>query len=111
MQVWLMSRHGTRNPSRNKIEELKKLNEIKTMITTESTLCAEDIVAIRNWNLNLTKDDHYTLQRQGVEELKSLAERLKRKFPQIFNTSYNATKFKVRLPIFESRWYKVDSQS
>lgn len=95
MQVWLVSRHGTRYPSRKKIEELKKLNELKTMITDESTMCPEDIVAIKNWNINLTKDDHYMLQRQGVEELKSLAVRLKRQFPQIFNNPYTEDNFKV----------------
>lgn len=96
LQVWLVSRHGTRYPSRKKIEELKKLNELKTMITAESTMCPEDIVAIQNWNTNLTKDDHYMLQRQGVEELKSLAIRLKRQFPQIFNNPYTEENFKVR---------------
>jgi len=96
MQVWLVSRHGTRYPSRKKIEELKKLNELKTMITAESTMCPEDIVAIKNWDTNLTKDDHYMLQRQGVEELKSLGARLKRQFPQIFNNPYTEANFKVR---------------
>lgn len=95
MQVWVMSRHGTRYPSLEMIEKLKKLNQLKSMITAESTLCPEDITAIRNWNFNLTKDDNNMLQRQGVEELKSLAIRLKRKFPQIFETPYNETKFKV----------------
>lgn len=99
MQVWLVSRHGTRYPSRNNIEQLKKLNELKTMITAESTMCAEDIAAIRNWNLNLTENDHYMLQRQGIEELKSLAVRLKRQFPQVFNTPYDDKKFKVRVRI------------
>ncbi|XP_015377216.1 PREDICTED: multiple inositol polyphosphate phosphatase 1-like [Diuraphis noxia] len=94
MQVWMVSRHGTRYPSRKKIEELKKLNELKTMITAESTMCPEDIVAIKNWNTNLTKEDHYMLQRQGVEELKSLAIRLKRQFPQLFNNPYSESNFK-----------------
>lgn len=95
MQVWMVSRHGTRYPSREKIEKLKKLNELKTKITADATLCAEDVAAIKNWSMNLTKDDHNMLQRQGIEELKSLAIRLKRQFPQIFNTPYNETKFKV----------------
>jgi len=96
IQVWLVSRHGTRYPSREKIEKLKKLNDFKTMITAESTLCAEDVAAIENWNFNLTKSDDNMLQKQGVEELKSLAVRLKRQFPQVFNTPYNDAKFKVR---------------
>lgn len=95
MQVWMVSRHGTRYPSRKKIEELKNLNVLKTMITADSTLCPEDVAAIRNWNTNLTSNDHYMLHRQGVEELKSLAVRLKRQFPQIFNTLYDDSKFKV----------------
>lgn len=95
MQVWLMSRHGTRYPSQEKIMQLKKLNVFKTMITTESTLCAEDIAAIRDWKFNLTKDNHLMIQKQGIEDLKSLAIRLKRQFPQVFNTPYTDVKFKV----------------
>ena len=87
--------------NRKKIEEFKKLNELKTMITAESTMCPEDIVAIKNWNTNLTKNDHYMLQRQGVEELKSLAMRLKRQFPQIFNNPYTEANFKVRICRFK----------
>lgn len=69
------------------------------MITTESTMCAEDINAIKNWNINLTKDDHYMLNRQGIEEIKSLAMRLKKQFPQIFNTPYDESKFKVNFSV------------
>lgn len=98
MQLWLVSRHGTRYPSYEKIEELKGLNRFKYMITADTTMCPEDVRAIRDWNpLNLTKDDHYMLQRQGIEELKSLAARLKRQLPQLFNTAYDDTKFKVRI--------------
>jgi len=52
------------------------------------------------------------LQKQGVEELKSLAVRLKRQFPQVFNTPYNDAKFKVRtstaisVPIYTIYIYK-----
>lgn len=101
MQVWIMSRHGTRYPSKENIEELKTLTNFKTMITAESTMCMEDIAAIKNWNLNLTKDDHYMLNRQGIEETKSLVMRLKRQFPQIFNTPYDDSKFKVRFSVPE----------
>lgn len=101
MQVWMMSRHGTRYPSKEHIEELKTLNNFKTQITDKSTMCPEDIAAIRNWNLNLTKDDHYMLSRQGIEEMKSLVMRLKRQLPQIFNTPYDDSKFKVRFSITE----------
>lgn len=95
MQVWMVSRHGTRYPPREKIEKLKKLNELKMLITADTTLCAEDVAAIKNWNTDLTMNQHNMLQRQGIEELKSLAIRLKRHLPQIFNTPYNETKFKV----------------
>lgn len=105
-QVWLLSRHGTRYPSEEDIEELQKLNDLKTMITADSTLCPEDIDAIRKWTLNTTKTDHYMLHSQGVEELKSLATRLKTQFPQIFNTSYSDDKFKVRIPYSTSKAYK-----
>lgn len=95
----MMSRHGTRHPSEEKIEELKTLNNFKTEITAESTMCPEDIAGIKNWDLNMTKNDHYLLNTQGIEEIKLLAMRLKRQFPQIFNTAYDDSKFKVRFSV------------
>jgi multiple inositol-polyphosphate phosphatase/2,3-bisphosphoglycerate 3-phosphatase len=97
MQVWMVSRHGTRYPSQEMIENLKKLHDFKTMITTESMLCPEDIATIRNWKFNLTSSFHYMLHRQGIEELKSLALRLKRLLPQIFNSTFDKNKYKVRI--------------
>ncbi|XP_050440391.1 multiple inositol polyphosphate phosphatase 1-like [Adelges cooleyi] len=95
IQVWMMSRHGTRYPSRETITEFKtKLNLLKAKITEQSPMCWDDINAIRNWNTNLTIQDHYMLQAQGIEELKTLALRLKRQFPNLFSTNYDASKFK-----------------
>lgn len=100
MQLWLVSRHGTRYPSRKLIEKFKELNQFKDMITVDTTMCPEDVKAIRDWKpSNITEDDQYQLHTQGFEELKSLAARLKRQLPQLFNTAYDEKKFKVRIII------------
>ncbi|XP_050524904.1 multiple inositol polyphosphate phosphatase 1-like [Daktulosphaira vitifoliae] len=95
VQIWMMSRHGTRYPSKEMIMEFKtKLNLLKSNISSLSPMCWEDINAIRNWNVNLSSLNHYSLHDQGVKELKTLALKLKQLFPQIFNTSYKDSKFK-----------------
>lgn len=95
LQIWLLSRHGTRHPTAKVIEKISNLNMYKNQITENSTLCKKDIDAIKSWKFNLTKNDNNELNSQGVEDLSSLGFRLKNVYSDIFNESYNPTKFNV----------------
>lgn len=95
MQLWLLSRHGTRHPAGFVIEKMYNLLEYRHKFTNKSSLCKEDIIAIQNWTISLTKKDGYILNSQGIDDLSSLGSRLRNAFGDIFNEPYNSVSFKV----------------
>lgn len=99
MQLWLLSRHGTRHPDADIINEISSLNEFKNEITENSNLCKEDIEAIKTWIFNLTKQDGNRLNSQGVKDLSSLGLRLKSLYKDIFDQPYNPITYSVILII------------
>lgn len=89
-----MSRHGTRHPAGVVIERMYNLLEYRNK-TDNSSLCQSDIVALKNWNIFLTKKDGNILNSQGIDDLTSLGSRLRDVYPDIFNEPYNPETFKV----------------
>ncbi|VVC24780.1 Histidine phosphatase superfamily,Histidine phosphatase superfamily, clade-2,Histidine acid [Cinara cedri] len=94
-QLWLLSRHGTRNPANAIIDKIAKLNEYKYKITENSSLSKDEIEAIHTWQLNLTQTDSNELNSQGVEDMSSLGLRLQQSYAEIFNEPYNSGNFEV----------------
>jgi len=95
LQLWLLSRHGTRHPSADIIDKISSLTHYKHQITENSTLCKEDIDAIKEWNFSLTKQDGNKLNSQGIDDLSSLGSRLRHLYKDVFNEHYNTQTFKV----------------
>ncbi|VVC26256.1 Hypothetical protein CINCED_3A024650 [Cinara cedri] len=91
LQVWMLCRHGTRYPSKHMIKKINRLDRFKTMITDMSQ---EKLRAIYNWKSHLTLNNDCNLQSRGVEEMKSLATRLKSQLPQLFKSQYDEISFK-----------------
>lgn len=85
LQLWMLSRHGTRHPSEVLIDRMNKLYAHKNTLTDKSSLCQKDQEAIKNWKLNLTIVDGYTLNNQGIIDLLSLGSRLRNSYGDIFN--------------------------
>lgn len=92
-----MSRHGTRHPAANVIDQISKLSEYTNITTGNSTLCKEDIEAIKSWKFNLTETDGNKLNGQGASDLQSLGFRLRNLYNDIFNEPYNPITYKVIL--------------
>lgn len=97
LQLWLLSRHGTRHPAAKIIDKLSNLTDYMNVMTENSTLCKEDIEAIKSWKFNLTKTDGNKLNMQGVHDIQSLGIRLQNVYKDIFNETYNPATFKVGL--------------
>lgn len=95
LQLWLLSRHGTRHPTADIIEKISGLTQYKHSITEYSTLCKEDIDAIKKWDFNLTKQDASKLNSQGANDLSSLGSRLRNVYKDLFDEPYNTETFKV----------------
>lgn len=95
LQLWLLSRHGTRHPAASVIGKIASLTYYKNQIIENSTLCQADLEAIKKWDFNLTEKDGNKLNSQGVDDLLSLGLKFKNLYPDIFNEPYNPETFKV----------------
>ncbi|XP_012144858.2 multiple inositol polyphosphate phosphatase 1 [Megachile rotundata] len=101
-QIWLLIRHGTRNPSGEEIKSMKRnLPRLQdSILENESDLCAKDLENLRAWTYDKTlKHRKKYLTEQGEEDLRSLAARFKNYFPQLLHLDSAdalANKYKFR---------------
>lgn len=107
-KFWLLSRHGTRNPSANTIRQIRELTQIRNEIllnygdrnTQPATgkLCDEDLELLRNWHLdaNVTEDKSNALVEQGWDDLRQLAIRYQLAFPNLLENIYSSQKFQFK---------------
>lgn len=95
LQLWLLSRHGTRHPGSATINNISNLNEYKNNLTNNSSLCKEDFEAIKTWIFNLTEKDGDKLNSQGINDLSSLGLRLQSLYEDIFDQPYNSITYSV----------------
>lgn len=97
-----MSRHGTRHPAAKVIDKISKLTKYTSTITEKSTLCKEDIEAIKSWEFDLTKADGNMLNSRGVDDMRSLGLRLRTVYSDVFDEPYNPTTYKAIMLFFPS---------
>ncbi|XP_055531961.1 multiple inositol polyphosphate phosphatase 1-like [Wyeomyia smithii] len=105
LKFWLLSQHGTRLPGKKDIRALSsELNNLRKSILKNSksekifTICPADLERLRawRWNNSITVDRASYLTEQGWNDLKSLAERMKQRFPGIFSEEYSKSKYLFR---------------
>ncbi|XP_059061464.1 multiple inositol polyphosphate phosphatase 1-like [Achroia grisella] len=86
--VWLLGRHGTRNPSSFDIDQMMETAKLKDEIVKNHAegrgqMCAEDISNLKNWKWNGTINEPHNLNYRGYIELKQLGSRIREKFTQL----------------------------
>ena len=102
LTIWSMGRPGTRNPDPDMVLKMHTLSGLKSEILRNheqrhsGRLCPEDQAALSRWSLNVTQDMALVLTGQGQADLSFLARRLKRRLPELLNTSYSPERFKFR---------------
>jgi multiple inositol-polyphosphate phosphatase/2,3-bisphosphoglycerate 3-phosphatase len=108
-QFWLLSRHGSRNPS---TEEMLTLKSILPLIQNEiisnhkagkGSLCKDDIENLEKWIFRANVNDDEFLVKEGFKELEDIADRYQDRFPKLLtkpfiNSSYIVcSKLKLRI--------------
>lgn len=91
IQLFVVSRHGTRYPGSKLIPKMKELYKLREQIVSNHLekrlghLCDYDLENFRNWKLddNVREDMADFLTPQGETDLKGLAVRLKAAFPEL----------------------------
>ncbi|XP_037726994.1 multiple inositol polyphosphate phosphatase 1 [Drosophila subpulchrella] len=93
-RIWYIIRHGTRNPSEAVILQAQnRLSEIKKSILDQPKppICSAELKRLRQWSwkhLNATEDEKL-LVAEGEDELIELAERMQKRFPDLFPELYS----------------------
>uniref|UniRef100_A0A6P7FWI8 Multiple inositol polyphosphate phosphatase 1 n=1 Tax=Diabrotica virgifera virgifera TaxID=50390 RepID=A0A6P7FWI8_DIAVI len=101
-KIWMMVRHGTRNPKYSVIEQmLARLPEIRKLLVESTSLPNDhvknrDLDLLRKWKLTLDVDDKNKLTHEGEEEMLVLAERMQSRFPELFDEVYSNTSYKFK---------------
>lgn len=101
LSLWIMGRPGTRYPEADTIKRMQDLEGLRSQIVRNhqnyaGRLCPEDLAALGRWQLQVTEDKALWLTGQGQADLTFLARRLKRRLPELLNTTFSADKFKFR---------------
>lgn len=101
LTVWTMGTPATRFPDEALIKRMASLEGLKDLIRRNhdrhsGRLCAEDLAALARWHLNVTEDRAHWLTGQGQADLSFLARRLKRRLPELLNTTYSESRFRFR---------------
>lgn len=97
-KIWMLSRHGTRNPSREYIDVMKgRLSELKrAVLESDNELINSDLQLFEKWKVNLENDDEKLLTTEGANEMVLLAERMQARFPDILSNVYSNTSYQFK---------------
>ncbi|XP_011496891.1 PREDICTED: multiple inositol polyphosphate phosphatase 1-like [Ceratosolen solmsi marchali] len=103
IQIWILSRHGTRYPGKKSIAPLLTLSRLRDQIIYNhenrgnGRLCNNDFQALKNWypypSLNETFANELT--RQGEQDMRLLARRLQSEFPDILRADPQINNYQI----------------
>ncbi|KAJ8732803.1 hypothetical protein PYW07_015402 [Mythimna separata] len=89
VSVWTIMRHGKRNPSQSFAHYIQHILKYKDFIVSSyeignSSLCAQDIENLKNWNVDLTMlSNPYVITTEGYQETLRLSNRMMETFPEL----------------------------
>ncbi|CAL7933071.1 unnamed protein product [Xylocopa violacea] len=95
IQIWMLTRHGTRYPSKSEIQSMKhdlpklQLNIIENHLKGgNGTLCQKDLEKLKSWKVdaNLSKHNKKFLTKQGEDDLLQLGKRFRDYFPALLQS-------------------------
>ena len=103
-KFWMVSRHGTRLPHAEYLEEMLENNErlhnaiLRNYEAGRTSLCAGDIELLRNWRFdpNITMDMASILAAAGWGETERLARRYQEAYPTLLSSNYSQNEYFFR---------------
>ncbi|KAF5307959.1 hypothetical protein FQR65_LT06526 [Abscondita terminalis] len=97
-KVWMILRHGTRNPTAKLIKQMKEdLRMIRDEILLYSDLNRYQREALKTWQIRLNTNDANTLAEEGKLEMFLLARRMQKRFPSMFPLTYSNQTYSFKL--------------
>ncbi|GLH15193.1 Multiple inositol polyphosphate phosphatase 1 [Gryllus bimaculatus] len=101
-KIWLVVRHGTRNPSHKVIRKMRERLPIlqnaimKNAAKNRTSLCDEEIALLSTWSTELEEADEKRLTHEGEDEMIELAERFQNRFNDLLSENYTNSTMKFR---------------
>ncbi|CAH0398511.1 unnamed protein product [Chilo suppressalis] len=99
--VWLLNRHGNRNPGDDDTDAMKVIAGLKDEIVDsfnagKSKLCAQDVDDFKRWKWNETMEVSQSyLTGTGYEELYNIGRRIKERYPHLLKGSQDDFYFRT----------------
>ncbi|XP_057320410.1 multiple inositol polyphosphate phosphatase 1-like [Microplitis mediator] len=100
-KMWLLIRHGTRYPSKevlNKMEQLVELRD-KILVNCNASNCNltdKQLTNLANWQFSIDKNKEMALAEEGGVEMRGLAERYQSRFPGLMPDKYDNRTYKFK---------------
>ncbi|CAG9114499.1 unnamed protein product [Plutella xylostella] len=101
-KIWMVTRHGTRLPSPKDIRGLRTtLKDLRDDIVTrhrlgKGDLTEEQIQRFEDWSSDILPSDAKILTAEGKDEMMLLAERIRKRFPNIIKNKFDNKTFHFR---------------
>lgn len=102
-KFWLLSRHGTRWPNPNELNNIWAAQRLHDTILSnyaqgKTSLCASDIELIRSWQFdpNITLEYAQYLISAGWSELEGIGRRYQAAFPSLLSSTYSPNDYLFR---------------
>ncbi|XP_050441825.1 multiple inositol polyphosphate phosphatase 1-like [Adelges cooleyi] len=92
VQIFAVMQHGVTRPSDELFKEWTRYDAYKYKITARAEMSWSDINFIQNWSCSLLK---VTNDIEGSFKVKSLANRIRKAFPNLFTKTFELKNFKV----------------
>ncbi|KAJ8732802.1 hypothetical protein PYW07_015401 [Mythimna separata] len=89
VSIWVITRHGKRNPDVNFAQNMQHIIKQKDFIVSSyeignSSLCAQDIENIKNWDVDMDMmSKPNEIAKEGYQDLLRFANRMQESFPKL----------------------------
>lgn len=99
--MWIIVRHGTRNPGDDDIKEMAVRGPqlvslvLKAHKEGKGELCKADLERLEKWKFDLKPENEKLLTNSGREELKTMGERYRKRFPGLLDMQFDKEKYLV----------------
>ncbi|CAG7786592.1 unnamed protein product [Allacma fusca] len=102
-QIWILNRHGTRNPGDEDIIAMQtilpKLRDLIVKQSSEGKLCEAELERIKSWETTLNVSEANYLVKQGYLELAEISHRFQNRFPELFPKEFSNASFYFRTTV------------
>ncbi|ENN71133.1 multiple inositol polyphosphate phosphatase 1 [Dendroctonus ponderosae] len=101
-KVWMLVRHGTRNPSKSNLEPINsrlpiiKNNVLNSKKVPNDFIKNRDLDLFKKWKWTVKLEDEKKLTHEGEDEMLLMAERMQSRFPEVFENVYSNTTYKFK---------------